>query len=158
MIMKLAGPARANYGNNRWSVSNIRQWLNSEGAAKEWYKVPEDNIYDKEPADYVEDPGFLAGFSDEVKQHFATVSNTTILCNADTSALSVDSEITEDKVFLPSLTEMGLGNINRNIPEGRHLSKKFVTDNGDDEDDKARIKNDSPDRRTFPVLDAHTKS
>jgi hypothetical protein len=140
-------PLRAEGGNNRWSVSNIRQWLNSESGANEWFTLQHeydtppiaDNIWYYENAEYAEygsyadEAGFLAGFSDEVKQHFATVRNKTILCNADKLTLSKDFEETEDKVFLPSRTEMGFGNFDDNNPEGSHLDKMF-------KDDESRIK------------------
>jgi hypothetical protein len=129
--------ARARYGNNRWSVSNIRQWLNSEGAANEWFTIQHEydtaptanRVYNEQSGIYADDPGFLAGFSDEVKQHFATVRNKTILCNADKLTLSKDYEETEDKVFLPSYTEIGFGNLDSNNPEGNHLDKMFKDDN-----------------------------
>ena len=117
--------ARADYGNNRWAVSNIRQWLNSNGAANEWFTPQHE--YDEAPT-YTDAPGFLAGFSDEVKQHFAIVRNKTLLCDADRSTLSKDFEETEDKVFLPSYTEMGFGNLDDNNPEGTWLSNKFIDD------------------------------
>ena len=137
---------RAKVGNNRWSVSNIRQWLNSEGAANKWFTPQHE--YDEAPggdkitfmpeyedgvAGYADDPGFLAGFSSEIKQHFATVRNKTILCNTDRSVLSKDFEESEDKVFLPSYTEMGFGNLDSNNSEGVHLAQKFT-------DDESRIK------------------
>lgn len=117
------------YGNNRWSVSNIRQWLNSEGKAGKWFTKQHD--YDEAPTvdkvegesgAYAADPGFLTGFSDEIKQHFATVKNKTILCNFDKSALSKDFEETNDKVWLPSMTELGFGNLDSKNPEGN----KFI--------------------------------
>lgn len=30
---------RRNYGNNRWTLSNVRQWLNSQAAAGKWYSA-----------------------------------------------------------------------------------------------------------------------
>jgi hypothetical protein len=130
---------RVSYGNNRWSVSNIRQWLNSEGAANEWFTPQHeydaapiaDNIWYEdgtyvEYGSYANEAGFLAGFSDEVKQHFATVRNKTILCDYDKTLLSKDFEETEDKAFLLSYTEIGFGNIDDNNPEGTHLAQKFI--------------------------------
>lgn len=124
---------RASHGNNRWLVSNIRQWLNSEGAANEWFTSQHD--YDQAPSGnfvyngfgaYLDEAGFLAGFSNEVKRHLATIRNKTILCNADKSTLSKDYEETEDRAFLPSYTEMGFGNLDSNNPEGSHLAQKFI--------------------------------
>ena len=118
---------RAQYGNNRWSVSNIRQWLNSEGLANEWWQSNYNgNQYDAAPSvenvsdnlyAYASDPGFLIGFSDEIKRHFATVRNITVVPTID----GENVETTDDKVFLPSYTEIGFGstygNLN-NISEG----------------------------------------
>jgi hypothetical protein len=120
---------RVDYGNNRWSVSNIRQWLNSSGAANEWFTpqheydaTPDTTNVDSVVGAYADDPGFLAGFSDDVKQHFATVSNVTLLSDSDGSG----TETTQDKVFLPSYTEMNFGNKNSSYPEGTALSRKFT--------------------------------
>jgi hypothetical protein len=137
--------ARAQRGNNRWSVSNIRQWLNSEGAANEWF-IPQHeydtapdttNVYydaeDDYAGTYEDSPGFLVGFSDKVKQHFAIVKNKTILNRYDKDLLLKDYEETEDIAFLPSYTEMGFGNIDDNNPEGSHLAQKFT-------DDESRVK------------------
>jgi hypothetical protein len=132
-------PLRQSGGNNRWSVSNIHQWLNSEGSANEWFtpqheydEAPtNDNVFSESGTSgaYADDPGFLDGFSTEIKQHFATVKNKTILCDADKLALSKDYEETEDKVFLPSYTEMGFGNLDDSNPEGSHLDKMFIDNN-----------------------------
>ena len=128
---------RQEMGNNRWSVSNIRQWLNSESAANSWFILQHE--YDAEPnasnveynesGAYSDEAGFLAGFSSGIKQHLAIVKNKTILCDYDKSSLGVDFEETEDKVFLPSYTEMGYGNLDNNNPEGVHLSNKFTNHN-----------------------------
>lgn len=123
--------ARAERGNNRWSVSNIRQWLNSSGAANEWFtaqheydEAPTTDKVFNEPGAYADEPGFLAGFSPEVLQHFTNITNITALCNADGDG----SETTVDKVFLPSYTEMGFGN-NNEIAEGTHLSVRYPDNN-----------------------------
>lgn len=119
---------RAEYGNNHWKCSNIRQWLNSSDAANSWFiEKYENNEYDASPtadrvynADgaYADEPGFLAGFSAEVLQHLTDITNTTAVPTADGGG----SETTVDKVFLPSLTEMGYGN-NNGITEGTPLYK-----------------------------------
>ena len=100
-------------GNNRWSVSNIRQWLNSDGAAGKWFTAQHE--YDAPPT-YADAPGFLAGFSADVLQHFTDITNTTNLNNVDGGG----TETTVDKVFLPSYTEMGL-----TTGEGSHLSIRY---------------------------------
>ena len=119
---------RKSYGNNRWSVSNIRQWLNSSGAAGSWFTAQHD--YDAPPTSanvsdaagaYADAPGFLAGFSADILQHFTDITNITALHKVDNGGSSGGSEETVDKVFLPSNTEMGLGNNS----EGSHLSIRY---------------------------------
>lgn len=128
----------AMWGDNRWSVSNIRQWLNSSGTANEWFTPQHE--YDEAPtadkvnnkdeaAAYADEPGFLAGFSPEILQHFTDITNITALLVEDENGY----ETTVDKVFLASYTEMGYGN-NTGIAEGTHLSVKFP-------DHESRIKN-----------------
>ena len=117
---------RKNNGNNRWSVSNIRQWLNSSGAAGSWWTAQHDydapptsgNVFDAAGA-YADAPGFLAGFSANVLQHFTDITNTTVLHSVDNGGISGSGEGTDDKVFLPSSTEMGYVN----LTEGSQLSK-----------------------------------
>ena len=113
---------RKDKGNNRWSVSNIRQWLSSDGAAGSWWSAQHE--YDAPPiaasvsdaaGAYADAPGFLAGFSADVLQHFTDITNTTNLNNVDGGG----TETTVDKVFLPSSTEMGYVN----LTEGSQLSK-----------------------------------
>ena len=104
---------RKNGGNSRWSVSNIRQWLNSAGATGSWFTTQHE--YDAAPT-YASEPGFLAGFSANVLQHFTDITNTTNLNKVDGDG----TETTVDKVFLPSYTEMGLA-----TGEGSHLSIRY---------------------------------
>ena len=108
---------RKSYGNNRWKHSNIRQWLNSSGAANSWFTAQ--HTADAAPT-YASEPGFLAGFSKDVLQHFTAITNTTVVPNVDGGG----SETTEDKVFLPSWTEL-LGRPNYDIEEGSHLSVRY---------------------------------
>ena len=121
---------RKSYGNNHWKCSNIRQWLNSSGAAGSWFTEKyENNEYDTSPTSdnvfnryavgaYADAPGFLAGFESEVLEHLTEITNITALHELDGGK----SETTVDKVFLPSLTEMGFGS-NGEIAEGSPLSK-----------------------------------
>ena len=122
---------RKSNGNNRWSVSNIRQWLNSSGAANSWFTPKHE--YDASPT-YASEPGFLAGFSADVLQHFTEITNTTALTAPDGGG----SETTIDRVFLPSYTEMGLPTApgtpsytEMGLPtgEGSHLSIRYPDDN-----------------------------
>ena len=125
---------RENYGNNRWSLSNIRQWLNSTKGANQWWsptheydtEPTQDNIYynSNYPGDIATSPGFLSGFSSEILQHFATVQNVTAIPQFNGGGY----ETTQDKAFLASCTELFSYRIN-GIQEGNYLSEKFVDDN-----------------------------
>ena len=130
-------PDRKYLGNNCWSKSNIRQWLNSSGATNSWFTSQ--HKYDTAPnvknvgytksGTYANEPGFLAGFSDDVLQHFTDITNKTVLCDADGGG----SETTIDRVFLASYTEM-FGLNNSGISEGSYLSVRYP-------DNNSRIKN-----------------
>ena len=111
---------RQNYGNNRYSLSNIDQWLNKNAAANAWYTAT--HTADQSPnsssvvyanTQYANRPGFLNGFTtDEIN----AILSTTIRVVKP----SVDGGSYEDiqrKVFLPSTTEVGLSNEN-SIAEG----------------------------------------
>lgn len=111
---------RQNYGNSRYSLSNIDQWLNKNAAANAWYTAthtadqsPNSSSVVDENTQYANRPGFLNGFTtDEIN---AILSTTIRVVNP-----SVDGGSYEDiqrKVFLPSTTEVGLSNEN-NIAEG----------------------------------------
>lgn len=111
---------RQNYGNNRYSVSNLDQWLNKDAAGGAWYSAAHST--DQSPnsssvvyanTQYASRPGFLNGFTDDEK---AAILSTTIRVVKP----SVDGGSYEDvvrKVFLPSTTEVGLSNEN-SIAEG----------------------------------------
>jgi hypothetical protein len=103
---------RKGYGNNRYSVSNIDQWLNKDSAAGAWYVGQ--HTYDQAPnaanvtanTPYDTRPGFLYHFSTGEKN---AILSTTLRVRKH----SVDGSGYEDitrKVFLPSRTEVGLGN------------------------------------------------
>ena len=111
---------RQNYGNNRYSLSNLDQWLNKNAAANAWYSAT--HTTDQSPnsssvvyanTQYANRPGFLNGFTtDEIN----AILSTTIRVVKP----SVDGGSYEDiqrKVFLPSTTEVGLSNEN-SIAEG----------------------------------------
>ena len=113
---------RQTYGNNRYSVSNIRQWLNSDAGAGQWYSAQ--HIADQTPSsDYVsvspysDKVGFLNAFSQQFKNALLE-TNLTVALNTVTDGGG--SETATDKVFLASKTEVGLGNEN-NIVEGVSL-------------------------------------
>lgn len=107
---------RQTYGNNRYSVSNIDQWLNKDSADGEWYTAV--HSFDQAPdtsarvgdynTQYTNHPGFLNAFTNEEKDAILT---TTIRVAVPT----VDGLAYEDisrRIFLPSGTELGYGKEN----------------------------------------------
>ncbi len=121
---------RKSYGNNKYSVSNIDQWLNSEAAAGEWYSARHDA--DQAPTEksthvsyntYTEDAGFLNGFSDGFKDSLLDTELKVVL-NTVTDGGNYESIIR--KIFFASTTEVGLANENA-IAEGSCLA--LFTDN-----------------------------
>lgn len=112
--------SRQSAGNNRYSVSNLDQWLNKDAAGGAWYSAahsadhsPDDTVYTNCDTQYASRPGFLNGFTDDEK---TAILSTTIRVVKP----SVDGGSYEDvvrKVFLPSTTEVGLSNEN-SIAEG----------------------------------------
>jgi len=90
------------YGYNRWGQSAIRQWLNSEAGAGEWW-TPQNN-YDR-PVDQVTKAGFLSGFEQEFLDCLTPIKVTTAL-NTVTDVGDGTSEDTYDKFFLPSLEQI----------------------------------------------------
>lgn len=125
---------RVSYGNNKYSVSNIDQWLNSDAAAGQWYSARHDA--DQAPTEltthvsantYTEDAGFLNGFSAFFKKNLLDTTLKTVL-NTVTDGGSYES-ITR-KIFLASTTEVGLANEN-SIAEGSILSLFSANTNAD---------------------------
>lgn len=111
---------RKNYGNNRYSVSNMHQWLNSNAAAGAWYSAqhsadqsPNSSSYVAYGTEHASRPGFLNFFSDE---EYAAILDTTIRVVKPSTDGGSYEDITA-KVFLPSTTEVGLANEN-SIAEG----------------------------------------
>lgn len=110
---------RKSYGNNRYSQSNIRQWLNSDASAGNWYSAQ--HSADQTPSTsyvscnaYDTQAGFLNGFSADFK---ALLQNVTKTVAKNTVTDGGGSETVTNKIFLLSKTEVGLGNEN-NIAEG----------------------------------------
>lgn len=110
---------RASQGNNRWAYSNIRQWLNSDGAASEWFVAQHD--YDVQPS-YYNNKGWLADFTDYEKGILVPHKSKCILDQADGGG----SETVYDKMFLASSYAMGLEIIKP--LEDEHMYELF-TDN-----------------------------
>lgn len=111
---------RKSYGNNRYSLSNIRQWLNSDAEAGKWYAAQHSADQAPSSTDYVscnvysDDAGFLNGFSESFKR---ALLETTLKVGLNTVTDGGGSETVTDKIFLASNTEVGLANEN-GIVEG----------------------------------------
>ena len=104
--------ARVFYGYNRWSQSAIRQWLNSAAQARNasdtenypgWW-TPQ-NKYDRIPSQAFTYPGFLAGYEDDF---IAAMKPVKVVTDCNTVTDGGVTDVTYDKVFLPSLTQMNI--------------------------------------------------
>jgi Family of unknown function (DUF6273) len=99
-------PRKTN-GNSRWSQSNIRQWLNSQSTSS-WFSPQ--NTSDVAPSDgtngngYEDEKGFLSNFSSDFVNFIMETENKTVVPTVDGGGV----ENSKDKVFLFSMTEMGL--------------------------------------------------
>jgi hypothetical protein len=95
------------HGNYLYSHSNIRQWLNSRAGAGKWFRAqhsddhPPSAEYDTYGTEYASRPGFLYNFSDE---EYNSILSTTVR----TRASDAGQRDTVDKIFLPSMVELGL--------------------------------------------------
>lgn len=92
--------SRTFYGYNRWSESNIRQWLNSDAPAGEWF-TPQ-NPWDRTPAELLAKPGFLYGYSKDAAKLFKPTKIVT-LAPAIQEASKGGLDVTYDRVFLATL-------------------------------------------------------
>ena len=112
---------RQNYGNNRYSVSNIDQWLNKDAAGGAWYSAAHNADHSPDTTagtgnyntQYANRPGFLNGFTDDEKAAILSTTIRVVKPNADGGSY----EDVVRKVFLPSSTEVGLSN-EHDIAEG----------------------------------------
>lgn len=112
---------RRNYGNNRASVSNILQWLNSAAGAGGWYSAQHSadappsnaNVWDNKN-EYQDEAGFLSFFEADFRD---ALLNDTITVAKNTVTDGGGSEQITRKVRLLTETEVGLGNEN-GIAEG----------------------------------------
>jgi hypothetical protein len=113
-------PNRAVFGNNRYSLSNIDQWLNKDSEGGAWYTAQHsadqaptrDNVSDAGTL-YSSRPGFLNAFTTDEKN---AIRDTTIRV----ARSPLDGGGYEDisrKVFLASATEVGL-NISSVVDDG----------------------------------------
>jgi hypothetical protein len=136
--------SRTQYGNNRYSVSNIDQWLNSTAGAGAWYSKRHD--YDAPPTnanvwlnynEYDAEAGFLSNFEEAFRN---AILDTTIRVVKS----SVDGGGYEDitrKVYLLSNTEVGLSN-----------------ESGVAEGSKWDLFSDDNSRKAYPTAEAVSRS
>ena len=112
---------RQNNGNNRYSVSNLDQWLNKDAEGGAWYSAAHSADHSPDTTvgtggygtQYAARPGFLNDFTDDEKA--AILSTTIRVVKPSTDGGSYEDVVR--KVFLPSTTEVGLSNEN-SIAEG----------------------------------------
>ena len=102
---------RRNYGNNRYTYSNLRQWLNSPAAAGQWYtaqhsadQTPDSSHVWNGVNPYSGLAGFLNAFTANER---AALLNTTITVGKS-STDGGGTETCTDKIFPLSCTEVGL--------------------------------------------------
>lgn len=114
---------RSAYGSNRWKDSLERLWLNSTAKAVKsgdstfsyWY-VARTN-FDLPPSESVRKmAGFLHGFDAGLLELIQPVAIKTALNDTDKTA-DGQYDTTYDRIWLQSMTELGLGN-NNNVAEG----------------------------------------
>jgi len=111
---------RATYGNDRYDYSNIRQWLNKNSSAGNWYVAQ--HAYDNDPSgtssvlngynSYTASQGFLYAFT--VNEQNALLNTTVISKIFESGAINLT-----DKIFLASCAELG---ITSGTQEGTKLS------------------------------------
>ena len=99
---------RINGGNNRYSVSNIDQWLNKSDS--QWYEArhsydspPTNNYTESYGTGYSERPGFLNAFSTQEINAILTTTIRVPLSHVDGGG----NEDISRKIFLPSYSELG---------------------------------------------------
>jgi hypothetical protein len=109
---------RQTSGNNRYSLSNIDQWLNDSGdswwAATHAYDATPNDAGMSQPTGYNDKQGFESYFTAD---ELAAVLSTTIRIAKNTATDGGSYEDIVRKFFPPSTTELNLANEN-NIAEG----------------------------------------
>ena len=98
------GIQRTAYGHNRWATSAIRQYLNSDKGKGEWW-TPQSK-FDIAPTELATKAGFLTGLPEGLKAILKPVKVVTYCNTVDGDDKAQGSDITYDKVFLPSLEQM----------------------------------------------------
>lgn len=117
---------RRTWGNDRYAMSNIDQWLNKASEPGQWYSPTHDT--DQSPIDahthntgtgYEHRPGFLNAFSAKEIRAILDTTIRTILPYTDGGGY----EDVVRKVFIPSYTEIG----NKGLNEGGLVWEYFRT-------------------------------
>lgn len=98
---KLNHPEACYYGDNTWATSDLRQWLNGDGADW-WEKLTRYNI---KPNIANTLQGFLTGLDSELKSMLKFVKVTTI---GNNTRYPNQQFVTYDKVFLHSLNQSNI--------------------------------------------------
>lgn len=89
------------YGWNRWKTSALRQYLNSDKGAGEWWTAQDE--WDIAPDELKTKAGFLSG----VPAAFASIMKPVkMVTYTNTVQDGGEADVTYDKVFLPSLEEI----------------------------------------------------
>ena len=136
---------RQNFGNNRYSQSNIDQWLNSAAGAGAWYSAQ--HTYDAPPNnanvrnnynEYDAEAGFLSNFEEAFRN---AILDTTIRVAKNTVTDGGGYEDITRKVYLLSSTEVGLEN-----------------ENGVAEGSKWDLFSDDNSRKAYPTAEAVSAS
>lgn len=140
-------------GSERWRDSACRQWLNSDAAAVDsadtttvsnWWKPA--TVFDRVP-DGAKLAGFLNGFDPEFVAVLGEIEVKTALCVCDIID-GATYDITYDKVWLQSMTEISGSNTN-GIAEGSQLAYWVGASNAD------RIKYDGTIARHWWMRSPH---
>lgn len=93
---------RAGYGYNRWAMSAMRQWLNSDADVGAWWTPS--NPFDRAPTQLGTYKGFMSGFDVDFLAAIAPIKVTTALNTVSDSAIGA-TEDTYDTFFLASLEQ-----------------------------------------------------
>lgn len=120
---------RKGHGVNRYTLSNIRQWMNK--AADNWF-IPTSNT-DVSPLEgfvtknpYGHRPGLLSGFSQELQE--VLIPTNLVVSKADMDGGGLESFT--DRVFLLSASELGLWE--EHYPDGGRVLPLFESRGGTD--------------------------
>ena len=125
---------RAHFGSNDLAASNVLQWLNSDktdwyAPATEWDKPPESAYIRNGARGYRDLAGYLTSLPGPVRENLLESSVPVHVSGADGSPAL---DYVTAKVFLPSRTEMGLGD-DYGLPEGEPLpllrDRRFLSAN-----------------------------